>query len=156
MASCTIRYAMIADYPEVESIMKEVQSLHINWRPDIYKASESVLPYCEFTQLVENKKLMVAVLDHSVVGLLSFFYRHIESDKQVTRDILFISDLAVKENHRGQGIGTQLLDYMKHKAREEQMDGLELQVNAKNLQAMKMYEKNGFTTKSINMELLQI
>ena len=149
MALCTIRYAVSEDYPQVESIMKEVQTLHINWRPDIYKASETVLPVGEFTQLVASKKLLVAV-----VGLLSFFYRHIESDKQVTRDILFISDLAVTEPFRGQGIGTQLLDYMKQKAKDEQMDGLELQVNTKNLQAMQMYEKNGFTPKSINMELL--
>lgn len=154
MALCTIRYAVSEDYPQVESIMKEVQTLHINWRPDIYKASEPVLPIGEFSQLVEDKKLLVAVADNAVVGLLSFFYRHIESDKQVTRDILFISDLAVKEPFRGQGIGTQLLDYMKQKAKDEQMDGLELQVNAKNLQAMQMYEKNGFTPKSINMELL--
>lgn len=154
MNPCTIRYAVAEDYPVVESIMKEVQTLHINWRPDIYKESDPVLPFCEFTQLVEHQKLLVAVLDSSVVGLLSFFYRHIESDKQVARDILFISDLAVKESCRGQGIGSKLLDYMKQKAQAEQMDGLELQVNAKNLQAMQMYEKNGFTAKSINMELL--
>lgn len=154
MASCTIRYAMAEDYPFVESIMKEVQNLHIDWRPDIYKQSDPVLPFCEFTQLVEEHKLLVAVADNSIVGLLSFSYRHIESDKQGTRDILFISDFAVKETFRGHGIGTQMLDYMKEKAKNEQMDGLELQVNAKNIQAMHMYEKNGFTPKSINMELL--
>lgn len=154
MEPCTIRYAVAEDYPQVESIMKEVQTLHINWRPDIYKQADVVLPFSEFTQSVENHKLIVAVRGENVVGLLSFFYRHVASDKQVTRDILFISDLAVKETHRGQGIGTQLLDYMKKKAREEHMDGLELQVNAKNLQARQMYEKNGFTEKSINMELL--
>ena len=35
-----------------------------------------------------------------------------------------------------------------------QYDGLELQVNAKNLTAMELYTKYGFTPKSINMELL--
>lgn len=154
MEPCTIRCAAAEDYPQVESMMKEVQQLHINWRPDIYKTADPVLPFSEFSQLVEEHKLLVAVIGETVVGILSFFYRHIESDKQVTRDVMFISDLAVKEHYREHGIGTLLLDYMKHKVQEEGLDGLELQVNAKNIQAKQMYEKFGFTEKSINMELI--
>ena len=88
------------------------------------------------------------------MGLLCFMYRHIESDKQVTRDVIFVDDLAVKAEYRGRGIGTQLLNRMKEKVRDEHLDGLEFQVNARNTAARKMYEKFGFTEKSINLELL--
>ena len=37
---------------------------------------------------------------------------------------------------------------------EKNLDGIELQVNAKNNAAYEMYKKYGFTEKSINMELL--
>ena len=37
METCLIRCAAEADYDRVEAIMKEVQKLHITWRPDIYK-----------------------------------------------------------------------------------------------------------------------
>lgn len=37
---------------------------------------------------------------------------------------------------------------------EKNMDGIELQVNARNRAAYEMYKKYGFTEKSINMELL--
>ena len=37
---------------------------------------------------------------------------------------------------------------------EEGLDGIELQVNARNAAAREMYRKCGFTEKSINMELL--
>lgn len=52
------------------------------------------------------------------------------------------------------GIGTGMFEYLKKVAKERQCDGIELQVNARNTAAKKMYEKCGFTEKSINMELI--
>ena len=149
-----IRYAKAADYDDAEAIMKEVQQLHVDWRPDIYKPADTVYPKDYFERLVAGKRLLVAEQNAVIVGLLSFMYRHIESDKQVTRDVIFVDDLAVKAEYRDRGIGTQLLNNMKEKVTNEHLDGLELQVNARNIAARKMYEKFGFTEKSINLELL--
>ena len=149
-----IRYAESADYDSVEAIMKEVQQLHVDWRPDIYKPVDTVYSREYFEHLVAEKHLLVAESDGAVVGLLTFMYRHIESDKQVTRNVIFVDDLAVKTEYRGREIGTQLLNLMKKKVSDEHLDGLELQVNARNIAARKMYENFGFTEKSINMELL--
>ena len=71
-----------------------------------------------------------------------------------TRDVLFIDVMVVDEAYRGQGIGHQLFDSLKELAKERQVDGIELQVNARNRAAYEMYTKYGFTEKSINMELL--
>ena len=149
-----IRFAVATDYDSVEAIMKEVQQLHVDWRPDIYKPAGTGYSRDYFERLVAEKRLMIAESDGAVAGLLSFMYRHIESDKQVTRDVIFVDDLAVKEEYRGRGIGTQLLNQMRGKVTVEHLDGLELQVNARNIAARKMYEKFGFTEKSINLELL--
>lgn len=62
--------------------------------------------------------------------------------------------MAVEEKYRGNGIGHELLEFVKNIVREKNLDGLELQVNAKNVKAKKMYESYGFVEKSINMELL--
>lgn len=62
--------------------------------------------------------------------------------------------MAVEEKYRGNGIGHDLLEFVKNIVREKNLDGLELQVNAKNVEAKKMYESYGFVEKSINMELL--
>lgn len=43
---------------------------------------------------------------------------------------------------------------LKDLKKEKHFDGIELQVNAKNVAAYEMYKKYGFTEKSINMELL--
>ncbi len=154
MAPCLIRCGVSSDYDSVELIMKQVQKLHVDWRPDIYKPADSVYSREYFEKLISENRLLVAEQEGAVVGLLSFMYRHVESDKQVTRNVLFVDDLAVSEEYRGQGIGTQLLQLMKDKVNHEHLDGLELQVNARNTAARKMYESFGFTEKSINMELL--
>ncbi len=134
--------------------MKQVQQLHAGWRPDIYKETDTVYSRDYFEHLVLERRILVAEQEDTVLGLLSFLYRHVESDKQVTRDVIFIDDLAVTEECRGQGIGTQPLNHVKEKVQAEHLNGLELQVNARNTAARRMYEKFGFTEKSINLELL--
>ncbi len=154
MEPITIRPAKTEDYTNIEKIMKQVQQLHIDWRPDIYKETETVLPYDAFCDAVQKETLVVAEVAGEVAGLLSYIPRHIASGVQVTREVLYIDSMAVDEKYRGNGIGHQLFDYIKNIAREKNFDGIELQVNAKNMAAKKMYESYGFTEKSITMELL--
>lgn len=154
MKNCIIRSASVKDYEAVENIMKQVQDLHIEWRPDIYKECDVVLSYEEFLGAVGTETLLVAELAGRVVGILLFTYRHVGSDKQVKRDVLFIDAMAVDEAYRGKGIGHQMFDVVKQIVKEKQLDGIELQVNARNAKAKAMYESYGFTEKSINMELL--
>lgn len=149
-----LRTAEVNDYDEVEALMKQVQRLHEDWRPDIYKSVSQVLPYKEFEEAQQKKQVVVAERDGEIIGIMLFVVRHVENEKMVTRDVLFIDVMAVTEKYRGHGIGHQFFDYMKKLYQESDYDGLELQVNARNLAAREMYKNYGFTEKSINMELL--
>lgn len=95
----------------------------------------------------------MAETDGKAAGILLYLRRHIESENQVTREVLFIETLAIDAGYRGRGIGRQLLQAAAQIAREKGYDGVELQVNAKNADAYAFYKKYGFTEKSINMEL---
>ena len=95
-----IRNASIHDYHAVEAIMRQVQQMHIDWRPDIYKHSEAVLPATMFEQAVRDQTLFVADCEGRVAGVLMIQYRHIESTNQVTRDVLFIDTMAVDEHYQ--------------------------------------------------------
>lgn len=83
-------------------------------------------------------------------------YRHIENPLQVTRIIIFIDSMAVDEKYRKKGIGHAFFDFLKALRNKKGYDGIELQVNAKNEAAYKMYADYGFTNKSINMEILYL
>ena len=55
-----IRNATMNDYQAVEMIMQQVQQMHIDWRPDIYKHSETVLPIKVYEQAVRDQAFFVA------------------------------------------------------------------------------------------------
>lgn len=62
--------------------------------------------------------------------------------------------MVVDREYRGKGIGHLFFDKLKEIKEAKKLDGIELQVNARNTMAYEMYKKYGFTEKSINMELL--
>ena len=148
----TIRLAAEQDYDAVERIMKQVQKMHVDWRPDIYIEANPVLPYDRYLAHLEQQEMLVADLDGEAVGLLICLVRHICGGPIREREVLFVDSMAVEERFRGQGIGSKLFDALLQMCRERGYDGLELQVNARNQAARAMYEKYGFTEKSVNME----
>lgn len=74
-----IRNSKLDEYKTVESIMKQVQQMHIDWRPDVYKYCETVLPFEIYEQAVKDKTFFVAEYEEHVAGILFIVYRHIES-----------------------------------------------------------------------------
>ena len=155
MRDIVIRYASVHDHADVEAIFQEVHQLHVALRPDSYQPRETLLPLEELQQAVEEKTLLVADWNGQVVGVLYYSERRREVTAQMTQRILFIDCLAVTEAMRGRGIGRQLLAFARKIRAQQHFDCLELQVNAKNHLARKFYEANGFSERSINLELLE-
>lgn len=150
-----MRPATINDYEPVIKIISQVQDMHVDWRPDIYKHNDNLISKEVFEKIVENNTFFVAENDDkNIVGILELVFKHIESPAHITRDIIFIDTMAVADGYRGLGVGHQMFEFLKIMKNKKNMDGIELQVNAKNHAAYEMYKKYGFTEKSINMELL--
>lgn len=150
----TIRLAVEQDYDAVERIMKQVHNMHVGWRPDIYIDADPVMPHNMYLAHLAEGQVIVAEVAGEVVGLVIYLTRHISGGPMKERKVLYVDSMAVEEQYRGQGIGHKLFDYILQLCHEQQYDGLELQVNARNAAARAMYEKYGFTEKSINMEFL--
>ena len=143
----------LQDYERVSKIMDQVQQLHVEWRPDVYKPASPLITMDMFEAILKDENWYVAEADGVVVGVLELMKRHVESPAQVMKDVLFISTMAVDEKYRGKGIGHLFFEKVKRLKQEKGYDTIELQVNAKNRRAYEMYRKYGFTEKSINMEL---
>ena len=150
-----IRNAKIEDYENILSIMNQVQKLHVEWRPDIYRSNEDFFSIEYLKEAIKKQTFYVAEFHNKIIGILEVVDRHIESPSHVTRDILFIDTMAVDEEYRGMGVGYKFFEFIKMRKTQKHFDGIELQVNAKNTLAYEMYRKCGFTEKSINMELLE-
>ena len=148
-----VRLPRLQDYERVSKIMDQVQQLHVEWRPDVYKPASPLITMDMFEAILKDENWYVAEADGVVVGILELMKRHVESPAQVMKDVLFISTMAVDEKYRGKGIGHLFFEKVKRLKQEKGYDTIELQVNAKNRLAYEMYRKYGFTEKSINMEL---
>lgn len=149
-----IRKANKNDYSEIEGLTQQVQALHVTWRPDIYKPVGCALTQAEFNVLVNDGHILVYEENGHVLGYLSYSVRVICNERMTERRVLYIDTMAVDEAHRRRGIGSALFDSIRAVFKSGGYDGLELQVNAKNVGAREMYRKYGFTEKSVNMELL--
>ena len=148
-----VRLPRLQDYERVSKIMDQVQQLHVEWRPDVYKPASPLITMDMFEAILKDENWYVAEADGVVVGVLELMKRHVESPAQVMKDVLFISTMAVDEKYRGKGIGHLFFEKVKRLKHQKGYDTIELQVNAKNRRAYEMYRKYGFTEKSINMEL---
>ena len=148
-----VRLPRLQDYERVSKIMDQVQQLHVEWRPDVYKPASPLITMDLFEAILKDGNWYVAEADGVVVGVLELMKRHVESPAQVMKDVLFISTMAVDEKYRGKGIGHLFFEKVKRLKQEKGYDTIELQVNAQNRLAYEMYRKYGFTEKSINMEL---
>ena len=148
-----VRLPRLQDYERVSKIMDQVQQLHVEWRPDVYKPASPLITMDMFEAILKDENWYVAEADGVVVGVLELMKRHVESPAQVMKDVLFINTMAVDEKYRGKGIGHLFFEKVKRLKQEKGYDTIELQVNAKNRLAYEMYRKYGFTEKSINMEL---
>ena len=149
----TIRAPQLQDYDRFSDIMDQVQQMHVEWMPDVYKPASPLIPMELFTELLKSGNWYVAEADGVVVGVLEVYKQHVESPVQVTRDVLFVSSMAVEEAYRGKGIGHLFFEKVKQRKEEMGCDSIELQVNAKNRMAYEMYKNYGFTEKTITMEL---
>lgn len=148
-----IRKVTETDYERLSYIMDQVQMLHVEWRPDVYKEVSPLITKAAFDDILQEDMWYVAEVDGAVVGILELVERHVENPSHVTKNILYISTMAVDEGYRGKGVGHAFFEKIKELKVEKGFDSIELQVNAKNVQAYEMYKKCGFTEKSINMEL---
>lgn len=129
--NCIIRNAQMSDYDSVVRILNQGQALHINWRPDIYKPNDALLPKAVFEEIVKGDTFYIAENEGNVIGILELIFRHIESPAQVTRDIVFIDTMAVDEPYRGMGVGHLFFEKVKEIKAKKRLEGIELQVNAK-------------------------
>lgn len=148
-----IRPVEYKDYDRLSLIMDQIQQLHVDWRPDVYKPCYPLISKEAFEHILGGNEWYVAECEGVVAGILELIERHIEGPAKVTQNILYVSTIAVEENYRGMGIGHSFFDMIKKMKEEKGYDSIELQVNARNEKAIKMYREYGFTEKSINMEL---
>lgn len=87
--------------------------------------------------------IFVAVCDGNVIAFIA-----VEKARAIECDYLKINGIAVKESYQGRGIGSQLIDFAEHYAKEHNIDLIILNSAIQRTKAHIFYEKLGFEKKS--------
>ena len=148
-----IREANKFDIPEIIDLLKQVNLIHHQGRPDIFNIGTKYTKE-ELEQLIDDEQKPIYVfIDNKILGYAFCIIKEIKDDNiLVNRRELYIDDLCVLENNRGNHIGTSLFSYVKEKAIELNCDSITLNVWSFNEEEMAFYQKMGMKPLQTVME----
>ena len=135
-----IRHAGTQDIPGIDRLLSQVLTVHHNGRPDLFRANARKYNDDELKEILEDTTRPV------------FVQQHINDNILTDIKSLYIDDLCVDENCRGQHIGQQLYRYVLDYAKASGCYNVTLNVWACNENARKFYEKCGLVPQKIGME----
>ena len=117
---------------------------------DVHKIEEDCfsIPWSEksfYDELTKNKMAIyiVAKEDEKIIGYGGMW--HVINEGHIT-------NVAVKKEYRGKGIGNQIINALIDIAKEKEMIGITLEVRTSNIVAQNLYKKNGFIIEGIRKE----
>ena len=153
-----IRKAEEKDILKIMELLGQVLQIHADIRPDIFIPGTTKYTEEELKELLkeEKKPIYVAVNEEDVC--IGYAFCQIQeqpfSNNMVPFKSLFIDDLCVDQQIRGQHIGENLFEYVKSEARKLNCYEVTLNVWTGNTSAEKFYEKMGMRTKERQMEYI--
>ena len=151
-----IRKAEEKDIQQINALLYQVQNIHFEGRPDIFRQGAKKYNDEELKVLLHDKQrpVFVAVDENDTVFGYAFciYEQTVISSNLQNRKTLFIDDLCVDKTARGRHIGTELYNYVVKTAKEHGCYHITLNVWRLNEAAIAFYEKCGFSPLKIVME----
>ena len=150
-----IRQATPQDIPVLNRFLQQILLVHHQVRPDIFKDKGRKFTDEELERLMAQEHTPIFVYENEEGRLLGHLFCSIkETTSPILNPIktLFIEDLFVDEQARGQKIGEQLFDFAEKYAREIGCYNLTLNVWNDNDGAVCFYERQGLKPQETILE----
>ena len=149
-----IRFAETKDIPAMIGLLRQVGQVHHRIRPDIFRADAQKYDEAALAELLKDPQRPIFVADEEGVRGYCFCILKETRDHPVLEDerTLYIDDLCVDENCRGQKIGKLLYEQALAFARQQGCGTVTLNVWQGNHSALAFYEKMGLPPRNIYME----
>ena len=148
-----IRRAEERDIPAILNLLKQVNQIHANARPDLFRP-QSKYGLQEVEGLLANPARPVFVADEGeVLGyLMGEFIDNSKNRNLAPIKTFYIDDLCVDEGARGRGVGTALYNFALDFAKQSGCYNVTLHVWACNPAAEAFYKKCGMKPQNTTME----
>ena len=153
-----IRRAENKDIDGLNKLLMQVLMVHHNGRPDLFKPNAKKYTDEELKELIVDDNAPIFVLVDESDEMLGYafcrFIQHIDNNILTDIKTLYIDDLCVEEECRGQHVGTKLYEHVVAFAKENGCYNVTLNVWSCNESAMKFYEKCGLVPQKVGMEVI--
>lgn len=154
----SIRRAEEKDIEKTMVLLREVHDLHAKLRPDIFIERATKYTPEELRGIFANSDTPVFAAVDEGGELVGYAFCVMKQPPFTTNmkqiKTLYIDDLCVDENCRGQHVGTLLFEFVKQYAREQGCHDVTLNVWEGNDNARRFYEKMGMFIKETQMEVI--
>ena len=155
MPNLSLRRAEARDIPAIMALLIQVNMVHHNGRPDLFKGPTTKYTEAELAAILADDATPVFVCTDGsdrVLGHGFCVMQHSGGQLMEEHDTLYIDDICVDEAARGLGVGRALYDSIVAYAREKGCYNVTLNVWSCNPGAMAFYEKLGMKPYKIGME----
>ena len=157
MNDIRVRRAAERDIPAILALLIQVNLVHHNGRPDLFKGPTTKYTEAELRAILADDATPVFVgVDGTdrVLGHGFCVFQHSGGQLMEERDTLYIDDICVDEAARGLGVGRALYDHILGFAHAAGCYNVTLNVWTCNPGAMKFYEKLGMKPYKVGMETI--
>ena len=150
-----IRRAEIKDVGRILELLHQVNMVHYNLRPDLFKLYTTKYNEQELIALLADDTKPVFVFDDEGVKGYAFCQITEVRDHQLLQDIktLYIDDICVDEAARGRHVGKSLYEYVRDYAVSIGCNNITLNVWEGNAAALQFYRSMGMSVQKTTMEV---
>lgn len=153
-----IRRAKEQDMEGINNLLQQVCLVHHKGRPDLFKYGAKKYTDDQLRTIIHDdcRPIFTALDEQGTVLGYAFcvFQQHVDDNILTDIKTLYIDDLCVDENIRGQHIGKSLYEYVLAFAREKGCYNVTLNVWSLNEAAMKFYQACGLKPQKVGMETI--
>ena len=152
-----IRFAQKEDVSGILTLLRQVGQVHHQGRPDIFRSNAQKYGASQVLAMMDSSKtpIFVAVEDGKVLGYgFCIIKEHAMDPVIADHRELYIDDLCVEENCRGQHIGKAIYEAIVRYGKMRKCYNVTLNVWSCNTDAMKFYESLGLKPQKIGLETI--
>lgn len=141
------------DQASVNVLAMQVHDLHVAWQPQYFVHMDQPYPDARFQKALEDSALYVAKTDGRIMGYVLVSVFETNGLGLVPGKSMRVEELCVAENFRHTGIGRQMMEDVRHLAKEAGCTDIRLTCAPENDAANRFYQSLGMEIKTIQYRM---
>ncbi len=152
----TIRRAVPTDSDGILALLSQVEAIHQKGRPDLFRVNGTKYTAAELCEIMADSErpIFVAVDGERVLGyIFGIITETKDSTMLFDMKTIHLDDVCIDESCRGEGVGGALMEHVTTWAKSIGCNRMDLDVWEFNDGARRFYERFGFVTQKLRMDM---